>query len=184
MIKAFISKVAEGRSMCAIAECAAQTNKKVAFISTEMPEEKIVKRFDVFKPKCSELLIKYIPAYVNSVAELYKRVERFSEEFDLICIDSPHIFKTLNLHKLHDACFGSLMNQCEDLWITIQTNGGPANPSAADIRDAEKQKILKVKQVCRKVEHPLIAGTSLIEAVDLETKEVKTYNLSNIFKTK
>lgn len=182
MIKAFISKVAEGRTMCAIAECAAQKNKKVVFITTEIPENKIVERFDAFEPKCEKLLIKNFPI-AHSIAGFYKLIEKYSEEYDVICIDLSVSPKSLDLQRLNDACFNTFMNQCQELWVTVQANRTLDMTNHSLIKKSEIKDLLTIKQICRKINHPLISGW-FTEAVDLETKEVKTYNFSKLFKNK
>jgi hypothetical protein len=183
MIKAFISKVAEGRTLCAIAECALQKNKKVAFISTELSTKKILERFQLFKPQCEKLTVFYIPLVV-STAGFYKKLEQLSEEYEIICIDLAVSPKKLDLQKLNDSCFHSFMNQCQELWITAQLQNVPKVDKVLLEKTQKENELIQVKQICRKIEHPFISGVSLIEAVDLETKEIKTYNLTNLFKNK
>lgn len=184
MIKAFISKNAGGKTLCSIAECSAQENKKVAFITTEAPEKDILDRFRMFNPVTKKLLV----VMSTSLANLYKKVETLSEDFDVICIDTPHIFPNLDLKKLNELCFGNAMNQCEELWITIQANRtidlvDRAHASESKvIKNSEIKKILKIKQICESVNSEFIPGNRFIRANDLETQEVKTYNLTKIFK--
>lgn len=182
MIKAFISKVGEGRTMCAIAECAAQKNKKVVFITTEIPENKIAERFRAFEPKCEKLLIKYFPI-THSIAGFYKLIEKYSEEYDVICIDMDVSPRGLDLQKLNDTCFNSFTNQCQELWITVQANRTLDMANQSLIKKSEIEKLLMIKQICRKINHPLIGGW-FHEAIDLEKKEVKTYNFSKLFNNK
>ena len=182
MIKAFISKVGEGRTLCAIAECAAQKNKKVLFITTEVPEHTILQRLKVFEPKCEKLVVKFFPI-TQTMAGFYKLIEKSSEEYDVICIDLAVTPKSLDLQKLNDTCFNSFMNQCQELWVTVQANRTLDMSNQALIKKSEIENLLMIKQICRKINHPLIGGW-FHEAIDLETKEVKTYNFSKLFKNK
>jgi hypothetical protein len=182
MIKAFISKVSEGRTMCAIAECAAQKNKKVVFITTEIPENKIAERFDAFEPKCEKLIIKFFPI-AHSIAGFYKLIEKYSEEYDVICIDLAVSPEDLDLQKLNDACFSTFTNQCQELWITVQANRTIDMTNLYLIKKSEIENLLTIKQICRKMNHPRVSGW-FIESVDLETKDVKMYNLSKLLKNK
>lgn len=183
MIKAFISKVGEGRTLCAIAECAAQKNKKVVFITTEIHEHKIVKSFDLFKPGCEKLVIKFFPITQSTVG-FYKLIEKYSEEYEVICIDLAISPKSLDLQKLNDSCFKSFMNPCEELWVTVQANRDLNMADHKLVKKSEKKNLLSIKQICESIQSPLLPGEKLIRAIDLETKEVKIYNINNLFKNK
>lgn len=188
MIKAFISEVGGGRTMCSIAECAAQEGRKIAYISTEISDKKVLERVKAFGPKFDKFVVfhKPIGEYGETANSLYKKIQMLSEEFDLICIDSPHLFKNFSLEKLNEVCFNSAMSSCTELWITMQAQknfGSHSIPmlSAATVKKIEElNPVLKIKQISRRVENSLIPGVSLIEAIDLENKEVKTYNLTNL----
>ncbi len=186
MIKAFISQAAQGKSISLILEAASQENKKVAFISFEMSANFILKRLESIQNKTHSFVI-YVPNTKERLNTwLYKRIEKLSEEFDLICIDGVEVVPNLDLKKLNDVCFGNFMNQCTELWISKQTyNKSFVENYLLDIKkvkEFEEKNLLTIKQVCRKIDNTLIKNASFIEAVDLEKNEIKTYNLSNLFK--
>ena len=186
MIKAFISKTGGGRTMCAIAECASQKDKKVAFVSLEISQNEIIKRVSKFNPVCEKFTAFSISSGITAL-NFYKKIKSIVEEYDLICIDSPQLIKCFDMHVLNNICFDNFTNQCQEMWITMQasTKFGDLSVSeigAMTIKKTEEQfECLQIKQICRRINHSLVSG-NFIEAVDLETKEVKTYNLSNLFK--
>ncbi len=185
MIKGFISKPGHGKSLCLMVEAAAQENKKVAFISLEMDEKTIRKRLDAIRLKTKEFNIYTPGSFSNLENWLCKKVEKLSDEVDLICIDSVDISPKLNLEKLHKACFGNFMSQCDNLWVSRHAlNSIPRTNEFTLVSVQNTQdEFFTVKQICRKIQHNLLPSFSLIEAVDLETNEIKTYNISNLLKT-
>lgn len=181
MIKGFISKPGGGKSLCLMAEAAVQENKKVAFISLEMDEKTIRKRLDAIRPKTKEFNI-YTPGSFSSLENwLCKKVSKLSDEVDLICVDAVDMTPKLSLEKLHKACFGDFMSQCSELWVSMHYKPFADALTIPAVRNAEDE-YFKVKQISIRTQHNLLPGINLIEAVDLETNEIKTYNISNLLK--
>lgn len=183
MIKGFISKTGNGKSLSLLIEAAAQENKKVAFISLEMDEQTILKRLESLKSKTKEFNIYTPNSFSNLDSWICKKLEKLSDEVDLICIDAVDNADNLTFEKLHSVCFGNFMNQCNELWVSLHIKKNLTENSCLVSEKHISNEIFKVKQISRKIENNLLPGVKFIEAVDLENNEVKTYNLSNIFKS-
>lgn len=195
MVESFISKAGQGKSTCMLIEAAQQTGKHVAFISLEMSERQIMKRLKCINPTTKSFVV-FTPVgeYKTINSWLYKKVTQLSEDFDIICVDAidlassgPTFYSKADLEKINDACFKGFMTQCESLWVSKNVYQKMEfdedyldNPMS--IESFEIKGLLKVKQVCRRIEHPLLPGTYSNEAVDLITKEVKMYNFNKLFK--
>ena len=197
MVETFISQSGQGKSGCMLIEAAKQTGKNIAFISMEMTVGEIMRRLKCINPTTKSFKVFTPKGDHKSLNRwLIKTLSSLADEFDIICIDavdmasSKHaFFKKEDFEKINDACFKGFMTPCESLWVSKNIyrkmefdEDYILNPSA--IESFEIEGLVKVKQVCRKVEHPLLPGMYSIEAVDLVTKEVKTYNFSNLFKNK
>ncbi len=182
MIKAFISRVGEGKTTCAIAECLAQENKRVAFITTELSTRQILNKAKAFENKSKSFVVFDMPASAMTPLNFYKKVQKMSEEFDVIYIDCLHFAKGVNLQKLNDSCFGNFMNQCTELWIGMQANREIVWNDLNLVKQTEIEGLLSIKKICRKIKNNFFPNNVLIEAIDLETRETKIYNFTNLFK--
>lgn len=197
MVETFISKSGEGKSACILIEAAKQKDKSVAFISFEMTTQEIMRRLDCINPTAKEITV-FTPSGNEKTLSVWlkDKLNQLAEKFDIICIDTVDlaasgnsVFKLSDYEEINQACFGGFMTQCESLWISQNVHrkmnyGENYAESVASIESFEIEGLLKVKQICRKIEHPLLPGVSLIESVDLITNEIKIYNLSKIFKNK
>jgi len=198
MIETFISKSGQGKTGCMLIEAAKQTGKNVAFISLEMPAGEIMRRLKCINPTTNSFKV-FTPRGDNKNLNewLIEKLNSLSDEFDIICIDGVDccasskysIFKKEDFEKINHVCFKNSMSPCESLWVSKSfyqklefDNDYILNPKS--IESFEIEGLIKVKQVCRRFEHSLLPEVNLIEAIDLITKEVKTYNFSNIFKNK
>ena len=182
MIKAFIAQVGGGRTLCSVAECLAQKDKKIAYVSCETSVNKIIKFADGFESKCKNFTI--FSGHFSNPAQLYKKLEMLSEEYDLICIDALYVYKNIDYKKIEEICLDNIMNQCQEVWVTMQAkiNFIPTL-SLENIEEREKKMgNIKIKQLCQKIESRLMPDSVLVQSIDLETKEVKIHNLTNIFK--
>lgn len=204
MVETFISKAGQGKSACMLIEAAKQSGKSVAFISLEMTTKEIMQRlklikpttnnFRVFSPREGEAKFCFRRDEKTLSSWLMDKLSQLAEDFDIICIDAVEnsvngYLKKSDYERLNKACFGGFMSQCESLWVSQHINdklayGENYMESIVAVESAEIEGLVKVKQICRKIEHPLLPNTFLIESVDLVKKEVHAYNLSNLFKNK
>lgn len=197
MVETFISRAGAGKSGCMLIEAAKQKGKDVAFISLEMTEKEILRRLECIGTTTKSFRIITPKAECKSLnAWLLKILPLLAEDYDIICIDAIDVAsvkyglaKKADFEKINDACFKTFMTQCESLWVTHGVyrkmefdEDYISNPEA--VASFEIPGIVRVKQVCRRIEHPLLPGMYSIEAVDLVAKEVKTYNFSKLFKNK
>lgn len=184
MIKEFLSEVNQGKSLAlisAVAEISKQ-GKKVVFISTELPVQNIANRLSWFGATGNIKIVK-----PNHSSRFYfSKIIDFASEFDVIAIDAVDVLlKDRDYQKLDDACFGSFMNTCNELWVTRQLHrNSVANMTVGDIKKHEESGLFKVKQISRKATHSMFPGSNFLEIMDFETNEIKYYNLSNISKNK
>lgn len=195
MVETFISKAGQGKSACMLIEAAKQNGKSVAFISLEMTTKQIMQRLECIKPTTNNFRV-FAPRGDEKTlgSWLMVKLSQLAEDFDIICIDAVEnsvngYLKKSDYKRLNKACFGGFMSQCESLWVSQHINaklayGENYMESIVAVESAEIEGIVKVKQICRKIEHPLLPNTFLIESVDLVKKEVHAYNLSNLFKNK
>lgn len=187
MIKTFISKTGGGKSLCLMLEAAKQSGKDVAFISLEMSAETIKKRIGLIgtDAKSFNIITPTESNYKNLGLWLNKKIETLCQEVDVICVDAIDLIPGFNVEKLDNICFGSMMNQCEELWASMNVCREIKGFSKSVIEKTDGQsEFIKVKQICSRVEHPLMPGVFLIESVDLEKKEIKYHNASNLLKSK
>ena len=192
MIKEFISRTGGGKSAALLFEAARQKGKKVAFISLEMTAKHVIQRLQYITVTAEKLIV-FNPdgEYRNLSIWLQKKIEKLIEEFDIICVDAVDIVPNLDLKNLNNICFGNIMNQCDDLWIS-RNIAKPIFPSlhseaTIDRITAYTDKLpdyVSLKQIVRRIEHPLLPEVALVEAIDFENKEVKMYNMSNLLKNK
>lgn len=195
MVETFISKAGQGKSICLLIEAAKQSEKSVAFISLEMTTQEIMKRLVCIKPTTNNFRVFSPRGDEKTLSSwLMNKLSQLAEDFDIICIDAVEnsvngYLKKSDYERLNKACFGGFMSQCESLWVSQHVNyklayGEDYMESIVAVESAEIEGLVKVKQICRKIEHPLLPNTFLIESVDLVKKEVHAYNLNNIFKNK
>lgn len=184
MIKAFVSKVGEGKSLCMLIEAAAQEGKSVAYFTFELSERQIISRLDKIGVKASKFNICYIP-FGSPIKTIKAKIKRFAEEYDIVCVDGIEITKT-SLKSINEACFEGFMTQCSELWVTSNVNRMIEDKvnylAEANMWNSKEDTLVKVKQVISKFKNPLIPNDRFIEVIDVEKKVVKVYNLSQILK--
>ena len=199
MVETFISHTGSGKSGCMLIESAKQTGKNVAFISLEISVKEIMSRLVHINPTANSFRV-FAPRVDEKTLSswLVKKIAQLAEDFDIICVDAvDSVFfdagdikssgQSKFIEKINNACFNGFMTQCESLWVSKNVYRKMEFDEdyivdAKAIESFEIPGLIKVKQVCRRVEHPLLPGVFSIEAVDLVTKEVKTYNFSKLFK--
>lgn len=204
MIKSFIGKSGGGKSLCMLAEAVSQKDKKVAFISLEVDMPFLLKRLSQLPVNSNSLLLFNPPLEKTKTLSnwIFDKIKDLKSQVDIICIDnvdcvpldgfSLHKFQVLNLFfkQINEL----LSDSSVELWISKGVNikmdfsknfvqeKKDYLTDLTCVSSFEVEDLIKVKQVCRKVENDLLKDVVLIEAIDLETKEVKTYNLTNLFK--
>lgn len=183
MIKAFVSQVGQGRTLCSVSECVSQVGKKVAYISCETSEKDIMKFAKAFEVKCSKFTVFRVPT--GAASNLYEKVKKLKDEYDIICIDAAYVFPRVSFKKLEEICFDSFFNNCEQLWVTLQLQKEISGYTEKSVLKAFKNsdfENIKIKKVCRIVDNPFMPGVKFVQAIDLETKEINNYNLNKLFK--
>ena len=182
MILTYTSKAGQGKSSLMIIDAVkeASKGKKVAIISFEMSERKIMSRIekivDFYKletPKEKRSLVVYQGVYGKSY-DLIKKVSKLYQEFDIICIDGCDEITNKDtcepfLKKLFDLSLG------KEFWITQYSylNVGEIN-SVVETTKSLKNILITPKKHSLRVD-------DCLTVVDFIDKTIEEIDLQKIF---